>query len=48
VPLIFMTGNDNAAVRIAGLEIGCPAYLTKPFSAKLLIEPIERASAGIT
>jgi DNA-binding response OmpR family regulator len=43
-----MTGNDNAAARIATLETGCSAYLTKPFPAKLLIEPIERASAGIT
>jgi FixJ family two-component response regulator len=46
VPVIFITGNDSAAVRNAALESGCLAYLTKPFSAKSLIEPIERASAG--
>jgi AmiR/NasT family two-component response regulator len=40
-----MTGNDNPAVRNAALESGCIAYL-KPFSAKALIEPVERASAG--
>jgi FixJ family two-component response regulator len=45
VPVIFMTGNDNPAVRDAALESGCLAYLTKPFSAKSLIEPIERACA---
>jgi AmiR/NasT family two-component response regulator len=43
-----MTGNDNPAVRKAALESGCLAYLTKPFSAKSLIEPVERASAGLT
>ena len=45
VPVIFMTGNDSPAVRDAALESGCLAYLTKPFSAKSLIEPIERACA---
>jgi FixJ family two-component response regulator len=45
VPVIFMTGNDNPTVRDAALESGCLAYLTKPFSAKSLIEPIERACA---
>jgi FixJ family two-component response regulator len=46
VPVIFMTGNDNIGVRDAALRSGCIAYLTKPFSAKSLIQPIERASAG--
>jgi FixJ family two-component response regulator len=48
VPVIYMTGNDNPAVRKAALESGCIAYLKKPFSAKALIEPVERASAGLT
>ena len=47
VPVIYMTGNDNPAVRLAALESGCIAYLTKPFSARSLIDPIERASAGL-
>jgi hypothetical protein len=29
------------------MESGCIAYLTKPFSAKSLIEPIARVSAGL-
>jgi FixJ family two-component response regulator len=45
IPVIFMTGNDNTAVREAALDSGCVAYLTKPFSAKSLIEPIKKASA---
>jgi FixJ family two-component response regulator len=46
VPVIYVTGNDNAVTRTAALESGCIAYLTKPFSAKSLIEPIEIASAA--
>ena len=41
VPVIYMTGNDNPAVRVAALQSGCVAYLTNPFSAKSLIEPLE-------
>jgi CheY-like chemotaxis protein len=41
-----MTGNDNPAVRVAALQSGCVAYLTKPFSGKALIESLEKASAG--
>jgi FixJ family two-component response regulator len=47
VPVIYMTGKDNPAVRMAALQSGCLAYLTKPFSAKSLMEPLERASAGL-
>jgi FixJ family two-component response regulator len=47
VPVIYMTGNDAPAVRTSALQSGCLAYLTKPFSAKSLIEPLERASAGL-
>jgi FixJ family two-component response regulator len=47
VPVIYITGNDNPAVRMAALQSGCLAYLEKPFSAKSLIEPLERASVGL-
>jgi len=46
VPVIYMTGNDTAAVRNAALQSGCLAYLTKPFSARSLMEPLERVSAA--
>jgi FixJ family two-component response regulator len=46
VPVIYMTGNDSPVVRTAALQSGCLAYLTKPFSASSLIEPLERASAA--
>jgi FixJ family two-component response regulator len=47
IPVIYITGNDNHAVRMAAMESGCIAFLTKPFSAKSLIDPIEKASAGL-
>jgi FixJ family two-component response regulator len=46
LPVIYITGKDDPATRMAAIESGCLAYLTKPFAAKSLIEPIERASTG--
>jgi FixJ family two-component response regulator len=46
VPVIYMTGNEDPAVREAALASGCIAFLTKPFSAQGLIEPLKKASAG--
>jgi FixJ family two-component response regulator len=47
LPVIYITANDNEAVRLAAMKSGCIAYLTKPFPAKSLIEPIERVAAGL-
>jgi FixJ family two-component response regulator len=46
VPVIYITGNDSPAVREAAQQSGCLAYLTKPFSAKSLMEPLHRAATG--
>ena len=46
VPVMYMTGNENPAVREAALNSGCLAFLTKPFSAQELIEPLKKASAA--
>jgi FixJ family two-component response regulator len=46
-PVIYITANDNPAIRLTALESGCIAYLTKPFSAQSLLEPIRRALAGL-
>src|SRR5438309_361716 len=43
VPIIFITGNANLKVRDAALASGCLAFLTKPFSAHELIEPLRKA-----
>jgi FixJ family two-component response regulator len=44
LPVIYITGMDNPGTRMAAIESGCLAYLTKPFAAKSLIEPIQRAA----
>jgi FixJ family two-component response regulator len=46
LPVIYITGKDNPATRMAAVDSGCLAYLTKPFAAKSLLEPIARASSG--
>jgi FixJ family two-component response regulator len=46
LPVIYITGDDNHKTRMAALESGCIAYLTKPFTSKSLIGPIELASAN--
>ena len=46
LPIIYITANDSPTVRTAAIESGCIAYLTKPFGAKSLIEPIDRVAAS--
>lgn len=43
--IIFITGNDNEGARKAALQQGCVAYLTKPFTAKVLVDAIDQALA---
>jgi FixJ family two-component response regulator len=43
VPVIFITGKDSETTRKAALQAGCSAYLPKPFSAKALVDGINRA-----
>ena len=47
LPVIYITGNDSEANRAAAIESGCIAYLTKPFAAWSLIEPIERVHGTV-
>jgi FixJ family two-component response regulator len=37
IPVIFMTGNPSESVKTRATEIGCTAFLAKPFSADALI-----------
>jgi FixJ family two-component response regulator len=46
VPVIYITGNASPAVRDAALASGCIAFLTKPFSARDLMEPVKKAAAA--
>jgi FixJ family two-component response regulator len=43
LPVIFITANDNDATRRLISEVGCVAYLPKPFSARSLVEAIALA-----
>jgi FixJ family two-component response regulator len=40
LPVIFMTAIDTEATRQEAFDVGCVAYLKKPFLAKLLIDAI--------
>jgi FixJ family two-component response regulator len=42
LPVIYITGRDTPATRMAAIEAGCIAYLTKPFVASSLIEAIDQ------
>jgi FixJ family two-component response regulator len=42
-PIIFMTAADDETIRSQAEQLGCVAYLRKPFGADLLIEAIVRA-----
>jgi FixJ family two-component response regulator len=52
VPVIYMTGNEDPAVRQAALDSGCLAFLTKPFSMQDLMEPLKsvgrHTNSGVT
>ena len=45
LPIIFMTADDNESVKRRAMEIGCAAYLVKPFTANALIEAVLNASS---
>jgi FixJ family two-component response regulator len=40
IPIIFMTADANESVKRRAMEIGCVAFLLKPFSAHVLIEAL--------
>ncbi len=44
IPIIFMTANDNESVKRRAMEIGCVAFLPKPFSANVLIQALVNLS----
>ena len=42
-PIIFMTGSDDPMVESQANSVGGIAFLRKPFSARILIDAIEKA-----
>jgi FixJ family two-component response regulator len=43
LPVIFMTGLDDEGMRRDALVAGCAAYLQKPFTARQLLDALEKA-----
>jgi FixJ family two-component response regulator len=46
LPVIFITANDDDALRTAAIELGCVNYLRKPFPAESLISAVKNALSG--
>lgn len=44
-PAVFMTAIDDCATRKEAMDVGCIAYLRKPFAPDLLLQAIEKAVA---
>jgi FixJ family two-component response regulator len=47
LPVIFITGIDNDVVKTAAIQMGCVAYLRKPFPTELLINALANAVRGL-
>jgi FixJ family two-component response regulator len=41
IPVIFMTGNSDEGLKRQAMEIGCIAFLRKPFTAEALMEILD-------
>jgi len=46
LPVIFITGLDDAGAYRQALEVGCASFLRKPFQAKLLADAIMSATGN--
>src|ERR1700748_3205432 len=40
MPVIFLTSKDHAVDEVLGLRMGAADYIKKPFSPRLLLEPL--------
>ena len=46
-PVIFITASDDEALKTEAIQLGCVAYLRKPFPAELLINALANAISGL-
>ena len=46
LPTVFMTGSREQSWRRQALEVGCVAFVERPFSAKVLIEAVVTATGS--
>jgi FixJ family two-component response regulator len=42
-PIVFMTGSSNEVARRRAMELGCVAYLDKPFTSDQLLAALTKA-----
>jgi FixJ family two-component response regulator len=47
-PVIFMTASDDETIRSGAMQLGCVAYLRKPFPADELIDAIVKAIGPVS
>jgi FixJ family two-component response regulator len=47
-PIIFMTASDDDTIRRRAMQLGCVAYLRKPFPADELIDAIVKAIGPVS
>jgi FixJ family two-component response regulator len=47
-PIIFMTASDDETIRNAAIQLGCVAYLRKPFPVDELIDAIVKAIGPVS
>jgi FixJ family two-component response regulator len=48
IPIIFMSANNSESVKRQAAQIGCVAFLVKPFSADVLIDTLAALSSRRT
>jgi len=46
IPTVFLTGSKDPALRREAIELGCIAFLEKPFAARQLIEALATATGS--
>ncbi len=47
LPVIFITGTDDDAARSEAVQLGCVAYLRKPFPPEALVAAVKNALGGL-
>jgi FixJ family two-component response regulator len=48
IPVIFVTANDSEATRRSVMQLGCVAYIPKPFTSTALLQAVKKAASGKT
>ena len=46
IPIIFMTGGQDPAIRQQAMDVGCVAFLEKPFAGDQLLDAIVKSEGS--